>query len=62
MKKNIDSAVEDAHNVYLDIVQLVRKKTNLPFGDTKESSIGREWGYYSIEEFLEFKSIAGYFN
>ena len=27
----------------------------------KESGLGREWGDYGIEEFLEVKSIAGYF-
>lgn len=35
---------------------------DLPFGGYKQSGIGREWDDYGIEEFLEVKSIAGYFS
>lgn len=31
-----------------------------PFGGYKESGIGREWGHYGFEDFLEVKSIFGY--
>ncbi|MCJ1779974.1 aldehyde dehydrogenase family protein [Mammaliicoccus sciuri] len=37
------------------------RKPNLPFGGYKQSGIGREWGDYGIEEFLEIKAIPGYF-
>ena len=30
-----------------------------PFGGYKQSGIGREWGDYGIEEYLEIKSIVG---
>jgi aldehyde dehydrogenase (NAD+) len=30
-----------------------------PFGGYKQSGVGREWGSYGIEEYLEVKSIIG---
>ena len=32
-----------------------------PFGGFKESGNGREWGHYGFEDFLEVKSIFGYY-
>ncbi|HIZ49892.1 MAG TPA: aldehyde dehydrogenase family protein [Candidatus Pseudomonas excrementavium] len=34
---------------------------NAPFGGYKESGNGREWGHYGLEDFLEVKSIFGYY-
>ena len=34
---------------------------NAPFGGYKESGNGREWGHYGFEDFLEVKSIFGYY-
>ena len=34
----------------------------LPFGGYKQSGIGREWGDYGIEEYLEVKSITAYYD
>jgi aldehyde dehydrogenase (NAD+) len=31
-----------------------------PFGGYKESGVGREWGHYGFDDFLEVKSIFGY--
>ncbi len=33
---------------------------NAPFGGYKQSGIGREWGVYGLEEFLETKALFGY--
>ncbi|MCM3180959.1 aldehyde dehydrogenase family protein [Cytobacillus horneckiae] len=43
-------------------VQVNNPRTDFsaPFGGFKQSGIGREWGDYGIEEFLEPKAILGY--
>ncbi|HFG9123174.1 TPA: aldehyde dehydrogenase family protein [Staphylococcus argenteus] len=52
-----------ARSIEADTVEIneAGRKPDLPFGGYKQSGLGREWGDYGIEEFLEVKSIAGYF-
>ena len=51
--ESIDSGTVETNNI--------SKNLTLPFGGYKSSGIGREWGDFGIEEFLEVKAISGYF-
>ena len=33
---------------------------NAPFGGYGQSGVGREWGEFGLEEFLETKAVLGY--
>ncbi|HJE19178.1 MAG TPA: aldehyde dehydrogenase family protein [Aliicoccus persicus] len=52
-----------ARNIESGVVSLNDgvRTNDLPFGGYKSSGIGREWGDFGIEEYLEVKSIPGYF-
>ncbi|MBU6405502.1 MAG: aldehyde dehydrogenase family protein [Alphaproteobacteria bacterium] len=46
-----------AGNVHLNLAGM---DINAPFGGYKQSGIGREWGKYGLEEFLEIKAVLGH--
>ncbi len=46
-----------AGNIHLNLVGM---DINAPFGGYKQSGIGREWGKYGLEEFLEIKAVLGH--
>lgn len=41
------------------VINGARADFSLPFGGYKQSGVGREWGDYGINEYLEVKSIVG---
>ncbi|WP_373184902.1 aldehyde dehydrogenase family protein [Halopseudomonas sp.] len=59
---NLDRARNVARRIRTGMVHLngAPLDNKAPFGGYKESGIGREWGHYGFEDFLEVKSIFGY--
>lgn len=59
---NLDRARKVARRIRTGMVHLngAALDNNAPFGGYKESGIGREWGHYGFDDFLEIKSIFGY--
>ncbi|MGE7121557.1 aldehyde dehydrogenase family protein [Peribacillus sp. NPDC046944] len=59
--QNPDELFKVASNIRAGQITVNNPKTDFsaPFGGFKQSGIGREWGDYGIEEFLEPKAIIG---
>ncbi len=60
---DLDRARKVARQIRTGMVHLngAPLDNNAPFGGYKESGNGREWGHYGFEDFLEVKSIFGYY-
>ncbi|MEJ6657153.1 MAG: aldehyde dehydrogenase family protein [Pseudomonas sp.] len=60
---DLDRARNAARQIRTGMVHLngAPLDNNAPFGGYKESGNGREWGHYGMEDFLEVKSIFGYY-
>ena len=60
---DLDRARKVARQIRTGMVHLngAPLDNNAPFGGYKESGNGREWGHYGLEDFLEVKSIFGYY-
>lgn len=61
--ENMDTLKDVARRIEAGTVEIngAGGRKDLPFGGYKQSGIGREWGDYGIDEFLEVKAIKGYF-
>lgn len=61
--ENMETLQKVARSIEAGTVEINNAKggPDMPFGGYKQSGIGREWGDFGIEEFLEVKSIKGYF-
>ena len=60
--EDIDHARKVAHKIRSGNIAIngVGAGFEMPFGGYKQSGIGREWGVYGLEEFLEVKCVSGY--
>ena len=58
---SVEHAREVARRLRTGMVHLNGASTDgaAPFGGYKQSGVGREWGGFGIEEFLEVKAIMG---
>ncbi|MGV3244477.1 aldehyde dehydrogenase family protein [Staphylococcus sp. 11261D007BR] len=61
--KDTESLKKVARSVEAGTIEINEsgRTPDLPFGGYKQSGLGREWGDYGIDEYLEVKSITGYY-